>query len=139
MNYFKNLIDRDVLNTANPLHMECLWFCFSNLLKKELNDIKEHWNSHYIRRSRHDTIAGKPDVLYHLRESVGAMNYIKPVTEVQMEDMSQHCEDAQEDYDNDYQEYFKYIYENKLRATLPTNWRDATALYDQLLTIAVSR
>ena len=141
MNYFKDMIDRDVLNTANPLHMECLWFCFSNLLKKELNDIKEHWNSHYIRRSRHDTIAGKPDVLYHLPvpESVGAMNYIKPVTEVQMEDMSQHCEDAQEDYDNDYQEYFKYIYENELRATLPTNWRDAAALYDQLLTIAVSR
>ncbi len=60
MNFFKDMIDRDVLNTANSLHMECLWFCFSDLLQKELNDIKKHWNSHYIRRSRHDTIAGKP-------------------------------------------------------------------------------
>lgn len=26
MNYFKDMIDRETLNTANRLHMECLWF-----------------------------------------------------------------------------------------------------------------
>ncbi len=128
MDFFKDMIDRDVLNTANSLHMECLWFCFSDLLQKELNDIKEHWNSHYIRRSRHDTIDGKPDVLYHLPESVGAENCIKPVTEQQVDDMSLHCEDAQEDV-NDYQEYFRYSCDNEIRISLPTNWRESTELY----------
>ena len=90
--------------------------CNSN--GKELDEIMEHWSTHYIRQSRCDTIAGKPDVLYHLPESVGALNYIKPVTEVQIEDMPQHCDDAQEDNDNDYQEYFKYVCDNELRATL---------------------
>ncbi len=78
------------------------------------------------------TIAGKPDVLYHLPESVGAENCIKPVTEQQV-DMSLHCEDAQEDV-NDYQEYFRYICDNEIRISLPTNWRESTELYEQLLT-----
>ena len=137
MNFFKDMIDRDIVNTANPLRMECLWFCFSSVLQKELDSIKEHWNSHYIRHSRHNTIAGKPDVLYHLPESVGAESHIKPVTELQVEDMSQYCEDAQE-VANDYQEYFIHVCDNEIRISSPTNWRESTELYDQLIRIAVA-
>ena len=130
------MIDRDIVNTANPLHMECLWFCFSDLLEKELDNIKLHWNSHYIRRSRHDTIAGKPDVLYHLPETVGAENHIKPVSELQLEDIMQYCEDAQEAA-NDYQEYFRYICDNEIGISPPTNWRESAELYEQLIRIAI--
>ncbi len=35
--------------------MECLWFCFSGLIKQDLYRVKEHCNSHYIRESHHDT------------------------------------------------------------------------------------
>ena len=115
MNFLKDMIERGMLNIADSLQMECLWFCFSNVLKSEMDAIKEHWNSHYIRRSRHDPIAGKPDVLYYLPGSVGTVNHIKQVTEVQLQDMSQHCEDVQEDVDNVYQEYFKFVVDNELR------------------------
>lgn len=77
-------------------------------------------------------------MLYHLPETVGAANCIKPVTELQIEDMSQQCEDAQDD-DNDYQDYFHYICDNELRVSLSTNWRDCVDLYEQLLTLAVRR
>ncbi len=137
INFFKDMIERGLLNTTDPVQMECLWFCFSRILQKELNTIREHWNSHYIRQSRYDTIAGKPDVLFYLPESVGAVNHIKPVTEVQIQDMSQYCEEAQEHIENVYQEYFKFIIENELRVPLPTSWSDAYDLYQQLLAIAV--
>ena len=136
INFFKDMIERGMLNTASRLQMECLWFAFSGILKHELDGIRAHWNSHYIRRSRHDTIAGKPDVLYYLPETVGALNLIKPVTEAQLQDMTQHCEEAQEDVDNVYQEYFKYVTDNELRVPLPSSWDDAFQLYQQLLAIA---
>ena len=129
------MIERGMLNTASRLQMECLWFAFSGILKYELNGIRAHWNSHYIRRSRHDTIAGKPDVLYYLPETVGALNLIKPVTEAQLQNMTQHCEEAQ-DVDNVYQEYFKYVTDNELRVPLPSSWDDAFQLHQQLLAIA---
>ena len=55
-------------------------------------------------------------LLENLPESVGAENFLQPVTQMQVEDMSQHCQDTndgQED-DDSYQEYFKHVCDNEL-------------------------
>ena len=54
--FFKDMIEQNKLNLASEVQMECLWFCFSGLLQTVLNEFKEHWNTHYIRTSWHDTI-----------------------------------------------------------------------------------
>ena len=38
--------------------MEALWYCFADLLQADLNKVKEYWNSHRIRKSRHGSISG---------------------------------------------------------------------------------
>ena len=36
---------------------------------KDLNTVpKDHWNTHLIRKSRHETDSGRPDELFHLPE-----------------------------------------------------------------------
>jgi len=47
------------------------WFCFAQLLQDDLDNVKEHWNTHLIRGSRHDTISGRPDELFFLLEVHG--------------------------------------------------------------------
>lgn len=37
INYFKVLVQDGVLQTGNELHMECAWFCFSQVIQNELN------------------------------------------------------------------------------------------------------
>ena len=49
---------------GNELHLECLWFCFSSILQRDVNGLVEHWNTHQIRLSRHGTVPGVPNVLY---------------------------------------------------------------------------
>ena len=66
INFFKDLVAQRTIDLASELDMECLWFCFAELIQKVLNEIKEHWNTHYIRKSRHDTVSGRPDSLYYL-------------------------------------------------------------------------
>ena len=56
MNYFKDMIERGHLNTDNGPEMECLWICFSSLILKDRDLVKEQWNTHRIRASRHDTV-----------------------------------------------------------------------------------
>ena len=53
--------------------MECLWFCFSQVIQEDLNTVKEHWNSHRIRKSWHNTVPGRPDSLFYLFEFHGAV------------------------------------------------------------------
>ena len=43
-------MDEKLLETASVLDMECL---FSSVLQNELDEVKEHWNTHYIRMLRH--------------------------------------------------------------------------------------
>ena len=64
INMFKDAMERDIFTPGNEVQIECLWFCFSGVIQTNLNRVKDHWNSHYIRRSRHETIAGRPNELY---------------------------------------------------------------------------
>ncbi|CAB3986707.1 Hypothetical predicted protein [Paramuricea clavata] len=107
-----------------------LWL---KLLQEDLSSVQLHWNSHYIRKSRFDTISGRPDELYFLPECSGGRNYIKSVTDEQFDDMSQYCHEYNED--NLYQEYFGEIFE-QLRLGEPTNWRECLDQYNRLCEIA---
>ena len=68
INFFKDLLEHQVFTTGNELQMEYLWFCFARLIQEDLDRLKEHWNSHYIRESRHDTVKGRPNELFYLPE-----------------------------------------------------------------------
>ena len=71
INFFKDLEEQEVLNQANELQSECIWFTFAPLSQADLDYVKEHWNTHYIRKSRYDTVSGRPDSLYFLPEISG--------------------------------------------------------------------
>ena len=119
-----------MLNTGNNLEKECLWYSFSDILQQDLNLVRLHWNTHYIRKSRFDTISGRPDKLYFLPDSVGAVDHKKVVDNVSFEEMSQYCHGYEEE--NMYQEYFAMI-SQQLGLVKPMNkWRDALSMYQTL-------
>ena len=48
----------------DPIHLECLGFCFMPLIQGELNKVATHWNQHKIRPSHNvESPSGRPDVL----------------------------------------------------------------------------
>ena len=80
---------------------------FQGVIQASLNKMKEYWNTHYIRASRHKTIPGVPDILFHLPERSGGMDCLVPVSHDKIVEMKlQHNE---EDEENTYQEYFQYV------------------------------
>ena len=54
--------------------MRCIWFSFSDLLQSEINNFAEHWNTHHIRLSKPNCIAGVPDQLFASPEEYGHIN-----------------------------------------------------------------
>jgi hypothetical protein len=135
MNYFKDMIERGHLNTDNGLEMECLWICFSSLIQKDLDLVKEQWNTHRIRASRHDTVAGIPDELYHLPERHGgvdglALNISEGQINFAKENFLQYEVES-----NMYEEYFGFILQN-ITFSEPENWEEAENMYFTLMSIA---
>ena len=89
INFFKDLSNQGSLTTGNDLEMECLWFCFCKLIQQDLDDIQHHWNTHYICRSRYDTIPGRPNELFYLPESRQAHDFLQPIDEHQLQHINE--------------------------------------------------
>ena len=56
-----------------------------HLLRTELRDIMQLWNTHYIRKSRNeDAPHGKPDIMYYMPELFGGRDCLLHVDEVEV-------------------------------------------------------
>lgn len=136
INFFKDLIEQDILNTADELHMECLWFWFSALLQSDLDNVKEHWNTHHIRPSRHASVSGRPNSLFSFPEIQGGQNNL--LLEVPEYKFNYAANELVEvDHSNTYQEYFEHLILNS-ELEHGEDWRSALNLYRELLRIAAN-
>ncbi|XP_028408713.1 uncharacterized protein LOC114531276 [Dendronephthya gigantea] len=135
INYFKDLCERNIFNPDNELESECLWLCFSDVIQKDLDYVKEQWNTHRIRNSRHDTIAGIPDELYYFPEkSGGEENLAMPVADDHIRFVEENLVHFDEE-ENITKQYFEHIFENS-GLHQPTNWQEAEQLYITLMAVA---
>ena len=136
INLFNDLVQKGLFLPGNEMHKECLWFCLSKFLRNNLNFVRVHWNTHYIRKSRFDTIPGKPDALYYLPENEGHTDQLITMSTAEIQSFQEHClRISDRDEDNEYHNYFKYVIE-KDRLSLPDSWREGVQLYIQLITTA---
>ena len=122
------------LDTSNNMQKECLWYCFSGLLQQDFNTVKQHRNTHYIRKSRFETVEGRPDELYYLPECAEATDHLWPVSDAQFDEMSQYCHEYEEN--SIIQEYFQNVGE-QMGLPQATNWRQALEMYHNLCEIAL--
>ena len=91
-------------------HMEALWYCFNKLLQEDLTMVKEHWNSHYIRKLQHETVSGIPDILYFLPEYHGGENCLMDISAAKFNELEESLN--QSINDDIYKEYFDYVLES---------------------------
>lgn len=126
ISFFKDMSESGVLNLGDTFHMECLWFCFKKVIQADLDKVKDHWNSHYIRKSRHDTVPGVPDILFYLPEYSGSRNCLQHVTQAQIDELEEqcHCPDEVDIYT----EYFETVFESENKQH-PNNEKEAFDLF----------
>lgn len=133
-NFFKDLESQGIIDSSSELRKECLWYCFSGVIQSDLDAVKEHWNTHRIRKSRFDTVSGRPDALFYLPEHFGAMaNILHEVPSDEFNYVSQNI--IQIDEDNEYKDYFDYVCE-KLGIAKSEDWQEAYQLYCKLIDVA---
>ena len=137
-NFFSDLEAQRIVDTSSQTNMECLWYCFNKVLQAELDFVREHWNTHTIRKSKHGTAPGRPDSIYFLPELHGTTDYIYNVSTEEIEHGLLHI--STEDVDNlevnEHEEYFEYV-RNNLSIMLPTDWEEALEMDKKLSDIAI--
>ncbi|CAB4016136.1 Hypothetical predicted protein [Paramuricea clavata] len=131
-NFFSDLESREEIDLSYDLSKECMWYCFHDLLQKDIDTVKEHWNTHRIRRSRYNTVPGRPDSLFYFPESHGGVsNLLKEVPEQEINYAYE--EIVQMNQVNEYQEYFEYAREALGLPRVPVrDTQEACELYERI-------
>ena len=59
--------------------VDCLKFCFTGVLHKELKEMAEEWNEHIISKSSNGGPSGRPDTMYFLPHIFDCQDYSDPL------------------------------------------------------------
>ena len=84
-----------------------------------MDEFSCYWNSHYIHQSRHDSVAGIPDVLFYLLEDSGYVNQKHDVTNAEIEnilrerDVVAAGELETNECNVELEEFFSYVVQNE--------------------------
>lgn len=109
IDFFQDMLQHGILEIGNTLHMEALWFCFNQILQDDLCKVKDHWNSHYIRKSHNETMSGIPDILYFLPEYYGGVECLMEISHAKLIEMEEKINTRI--FENLYKDYFEYVLE----------------------------
>ena len=131
--FFQDLVSRNEFDSTDNFQAEALWFAFSGLLQEELEFVKEHWNTHKIRKNRYGTVSGRPDALYYLPESFGeTSDLLNYVADRNYYYALKHIVGIEDE--NVHSEYFQYVM-SELNVTYPNTWEEALELYQTLVEV----
>ena len=76
INHMKDLRDQGIYDDGDNIQVECLKFCYCDLIQRELHRVAQLWNLHNIRPSSNAEVpSGRPDTLYFVPEIAGARDY----------------------------------------------------------------
>ncbi|KAJ8304110.1 hypothetical protein KUTeg_017693 [Tegillarca granosa] len=108
-----------------------LQFCFMHLIKSELQEVKDIWNSHRIRPSNRG-FSGRPVVLYDLPQIRGTEDFLCHVDNREILACVEECVFPEEICDTDvYNLASVYMFENHLQ--MPNDAYEAANLYERML------
>lgn len=134
-NFFKDLESQGVIDLTRELDKQLLYYCFVGIIQNDLDNIVEHWNTHYIRKSKHEGVAGRPDSIFFLPERFGGQDQKVSVNNRDIQYVWSHI--VQKEEHNVYTEYFDYV-RAETNIAMPTDWREALSAFERLLEISLN-
>ena len=84
--FFIDLTDLDLFANDDPVILDCVRFCFMDLIRKDLASIVNDWNAHIISSSRYGGPRGRPDSMYYLPHLFDAEDYLVKVENDEIEE-----------------------------------------------------
>ena len=137
--YFKDMRDSGVFDTSNPVHVECIRFCFTQLLQADMDRAAQMWNNHTIRRQNNAKCpSGKPNMMYHLPGCFGTTDQSKSILfgDDEIDEVAaQYCESyPQYGCSDTFTDIVRIIIADEIENfQLPTSADQASSLYTNLI------
>ncbi|PFX16238.1 hypothetical protein AWC38_SpisGene19504 [Stylophora pistillata] len=135
INFFKDLRDLGLFIDSDPVHVDCIRFCFMPILRNELYQVAELWNQHRISSSKFGNSSGprgRPDCMFFLPHLYSTDDYKTDVDEDDVQEFYDHSTLCPPDYSDDFKEFALTVM-NEHHLPEPHDVSSALDLYMELL------
>ena len=133
--WIRDLADVGHFDNSNPIHLNCMKFCFTAIIQDELTRIAKHWNLHKIRPCANtESVPGRPDVLYFLPQLHDTVDHKIAVSDDELSIAEECCCDSipENGCSREFQELTCLIMEDE-GLQYPSTPQEGAALYFTLL------
>lgn len=103
--FFQDMTDNDLLDTSDPVLLDCLRYCFMGIIRKELESIKCDWNNHIISKSRNGGPSGRPNCMFFLPHLYNVENFLVETDEEEIDAFSPVVYHNTSDYSGEFSEF----------------------------------
>ncbi|KAF7994295.1 hypothetical protein HCN44_003385 [Aphidius gifuensis] len=77
---FKDMRDLFIFNDADPMHVQCIRYCFGPLIEHEFRIIRREWNNHLIRRQKNViSPSGRPNHIFYCSSKYNVRDFKKKI------------------------------------------------------------
>ena len=105
-NFFKDLSDQGHFDDTDPVQVDCIRFCFMDLIRNDLTQFTESWNSHIISSSKDKSLPrGRPDVMYHLPHLYNTQSFLQDVDQDEVDEYFDASSMLERDYSSEFEEF----------------------------------
>ena len=108
INFFTEMVESGEYNPDDKLEKECAKFCFTGVIKKELNRFNSEWNTHCFRKSEFSQVHGRPNELWFL-ENVLYENQKLEFSDEEYVEMKNYVEEYLDDNGDVYANNFDHL------------------------------
>lgn len=130
--FLRDISDMDLFSNDDPVLVDCIRFCFMELIRNDLNSIRTQWNSHIISKSRNAGPRGRPDSMFYLSHLFEAENMIIKVDAAEINEFYSDVTANVLDYSEEFQDFATTVMHEEGKG-LPQNPTEALDLYLFLL------
>ena len=106
--FFQDMVDMGLYNLSDQVQVECLRYCFTNTIGKELNTVANEWNQRIISKSMNGGPSGPPETIFFLTHLYNAENHLENIDLGEVELIYPEVTYTPKDFSDDFKEFAEF-------------------------------
>ena len=115
------MVDLGSYDPTDHVQVQCLRYCFMDIVQKELNLTAAEWNQHIISRSANGGPSGRPDTIYFLPHLYDVEHYLENVDSSEIESIYQDVTSSPKDFSDESKEFAELQLQEMQNVSRPNN------------------
>ena len=109
--FLHDLVDLELFDRSDPFQVDCMRFCFVELLREEVTEAATAWNQHIISHHRNGGATGRPDIMFFLHHTYDTIDHLQYVSDQDIDEFQSVIGQLPDDFSDDLREFYQKGFE----------------------------